>query len=192
MKVISMGLYKYLQKLWNEGKFDLKTKMIEWRKESSVVRTDFPTRLDRAHALGYKAKKGIFVARARIDRGGRKRPKIRKGRRTKARVYRQDLNMNYRWIAEQRASQKFPNCEVLNSYFVGKDGNNYFYEIIMVDRAHPEIMADKQLSWIAGGQRGRAERGLTSAAKKSRGLRWKGKGAEKMRPSASAHENRNK
>ena len=187
-----MGMYKYLQKAWNEGSFNISEKMIEWRTQPPTVRIENPTRLDRAHALGYRAKKGIFIARQRVDRGGRKREKIRKGRRTKARVHRQDLNMNYQWIAEQRAGRKFPNCEVLNSYFVGKDGNNYFYEVILIDISSPEIKADKQLSWMTKGKKGRVERGLTSAARKSRGLRYKGKGAEKMRPSASAHGNKNK
>ena len=80
--------------------------------------------------------------------------------------------MNYQWIAEQRGSRKFSNLEVLNSYLLGKDGIYYFYEVILVDPERPEIKADKGISWIAKPwNRGRAFRGLTSAAKKSRGLR---------------------
>lgn len=80
--------------------------------------------------------------------------------------------MNYQWIAQQRAARKFTNLEVLNSYFLGKDGVHYFYEVILVDPERPEIKNDKTINWIAKpGNRGRVFRGLTSAAKKSRGLR---------------------
>ena len=57
----------------------------------------------------------------------------------------------------------------------------------MVDVSHPAIKKDKILAWITKpGQKSRAFRGRTSSAKKSRGLRHKGKGAEKLRPSKSA------
>ena len=80
--------------------------------------------------------------------------------------------MNYKWIAEQRAARKFRNLEVLNSYMIGKDGINYFYEVILVDPERSEIKNDKKISWIAKPEnRGRVFRGLTSAGKKSRGLR---------------------
>ena len=98
------------------------------------------------------------------------------------------VGKNYQWIAEERANRKFPNLEVLNSYYVGEDGKYYWYEVILVDPQAPEIKADKELNWICSGKhRGRVFRGLTSAAKKSRGLRKKGKGAEKIRPSLRAH-----
>jgi large subunit ribosomal protein L15e len=56
---------------------------------------------------------------------------------------------------------------VLNSYQVGKDGKYFWYEVILVDRAHPSIKADKRINWICS-KRGRSARGLTSAAKKSK------------------------
>ena len=92
---------------------------------------------------------------------------------------------NYRSICEQRAAKSYPNCEVLNSYEVGKDGKHYWYEVILVDRSHPAIKKDKTLSWITK-EKGRAFRGKTSAAKKIRGLHGTRKGHEKMRPSKSA------
>jgi large subunit ribosomal protein L15e len=83
--------------------------------------------------------------------------------------------MNYRWIAEQRVSRHFPNLELLNSYWLAKDGMHYWFEAILVDPSRPEIKADKNISWIISKKhKGRAFRGLTSAAKKSRGLRQKG------------------
>ncbi|GAJ21225.1 unnamed protein product, partial [marine sediment metagenome] len=82
--------------------------------------------------------------------------------------------MNYKWIAEQRVARKYKNLEVLNSYQIGKDGIHYFYEIILIDPNKPEIKTDKKLNWICKSQnQKRSMRGLTSAGKKSRGLRNK-------------------
>jgi len=94
-------------------------------------------------------------------------------------------------MAEERTSKRYPNLEVLNSYWVGEDGKNKFFEVIMVDPHHPAIKSDKQLRWIAEGNshRGRAFRGKTSAGKRGRGLYNKGKGAEKLRPSLKANKN---
>jgi large subunit ribosomal protein L15e len=79
--------------------------------------------------------------------------------------------MNYQWIAEQRAAKKFKNLEVLNSYKIGKDGINYFYEVILVDPHVNEIKSDKNLNWISKKtNQNRVFRGLTSSAKKSRSL----------------------
>jgi large subunit ribosomal protein L15e len=179
------GMYHYLRDLWKKPKVVYKTKMIEWRKSNSVVRVDKPLRLDRAHALGYKAKKGFSVARVRIRRGGRKRPsRMGLGRRSKRQTIRKTLKMNYKWVAEQRVARKFSNLEVLNSYFIGKDGKHYFFEVILVDPSRPEIKTDRQIKWILSKKhKARAFRGLTSSARKSRGLRKKGKRAIKTRPS---------
>ncbi len=97
-------------------------------------------------------------------------------------------------IAEERTSRRYPNLEVLNSYWVGEDGKNKFYEIILIDSFHPAIKSDKDLGWLAEGSshRGRAHRGKTSAGKRGRGLHNKGKGAEKLRPSLKANKNRGK
>ena len=43
---------------------------------------------------------------------------------------------------------------------------------------------------VSNSEKGRVNRGLTSAAKKGRGLRNKGKGAEKLRPSKNAARKR--
>jgi large subunit ribosomal protein L15e len=90
-------------------------------------------------------------------------------------------------IAEERAARKFPNLEVLNSYWVGEDGRSKWFEVIMVDPSHPVIKADKDINWICQKQHHRRVfRGLTSAGKKVRSLRRKGRGAEKFRPSKKA------
>ena len=51
----------------------------------------------------------------------------------------------------------------------GKSGTHHFFEVILVDPHHPVISRDRKISWIAN-QRKRVFRGLTSAARKSRGL----------------------
>jgi len=181
------GMYHYVREAWKKP--DIKTlreRMIGWRDSKAVVIVDYPLRVDKARALGYKAKKGFVVARVRIVRGGRKRPLHRKGRRSKRTTVRKTLKMNYQWIAEQRAQRKFHNLEVLNSYKIGKDGIHYFFEVILVDPQRPEIQNDSTINWICKPEnRGRVFRGLTSAAKKSRGLRSKSRNL-KVRPSLRA------
>lgn len=167
-----MGLAKYLREMWKKpDKIELRSKMIEWRKGDSITRVEKPLRLDRARSLGYKAKKGVVVVRVRIKRGGHKRQRPNKARRTARLHIRKNLTMNYKEIAEQRVAKKFTNMEVLNSYIIGKDGLHYFYEVILIDRAAPEILNDKQLGPFVKAPKKRALRGLTSSGKKARGQR---------------------
>src|SRR3989338_11702422 len=94
--------------------------------------------------------------------------------------------MNYQWVTEIRAEKRYPNLEVLNSYQVAKDGRYYFYEVIMVDPTRPEIANDPVFAWLTKDRNhNRAQRGLTSAGKKSRGLMNKGDNL-KIRPSQRA------
>ncbi len=188
-----MGFYKYLSNLDREKSKEyselIRERLIEWRKESTPLRIEHPTDLVSARRLGYKAKHGFILLRVRLPRGQKQRPQIKKGRRSAHLRQRLVLNKSYQWIAEERAAKNYPNLEVLNSYKVGKDGLHYWFEVILVDPHHPEIKADKRISWIIN-QRGRVYRGLTSAARKSRALRGKGKGYEKSRPSLRANLNR--
>jgi len=88
-----------------------------------------------------------------------------------------------RLIAEERTAKKFPNLEVLNSYWVWEDGRHKWFEVLMVDPHHPVVKSDKSINWIGRGvHKGRVFRGLTSAGKEVRGLRHRGRGAEKVRP----------
>jgi large subunit ribosomal protein L15e len=184
------GLAYYLRQAWKKPDPEtLRQRMVEWRASDNIVKVDRPLRLDKAHALGYKAKKGIIVVRVKILRGGRRRHVNAKNRRSKRTTTRKVLKMNYKEIAEQRVSMKYPNMEVLNSYWIGKDGMNYFFEVILVDRNAPEIKSDKELSFISY-SRGRSYRGLTSAGRKARGLRSSTFEAPKVRPSLRAHNRR--
>jgi large subunit ribosomal protein L15e len=183
-----MGYLKYLAKAWKKPA--LHDRMVQWRTEPATLRVESPTRIDRARGLGYKAKQGVFVVRQRVTRGSHRRPRPKGGRRPKRFHTNKNLNLSYQTIAQQRAQKVYPNCEVLNSYWVGRDGKHFWYEIIMVDPINPSVMQDKNLNWISQKQHtGRSYRGLTSSAKKSRGLRHKGKGSEKTRQSFSKYFN---
>ena len=188
-----MGMYQYVRDVWKKPSENLgqlwQQRIIKWRQEPTTIRLERPTRIDRARSLGYKAKPGFIVVRQRVNRGGRQRPQIRHPRRSKAMGRRKDLTMNYQAVSENRAARKYPNCEVLNSYYAGEDGLYYWYEVILVDRANPSILADPHINWIIS-HKGRSERGLTSAGRRGRGLLNKGKGAEKLRPSLRAHHRR--
>lgn len=191
---MTQGLTQHLRNSWKNPDEDLwHERGIEWRASDAIVKVERPTRLDKARMLGYKAKKGIIVLRVRLLRGGRKRERAGvKGRKSRKQTIRKTLKMNYRWIAEIRAERKYPNLEVLNSYYLGKDGKHYFFEVIMIDPSKPEIKSDRTLRWIAGGDSSkRAQRGLTSAARKSRGLRSKSRNM-KVRPSLRAWRRRGK
>ncbi|MEM2099202.1 MAG: 50S ribosomal protein L15e [Candidatus Bathyarchaeia archaeon] len=182
--------YKYIAEEWANPEKSfvgdlMRQRLVEWRKQHTVTRIDKPTRLDRARKLGYKAKQGFVVVRVRVRKGGLHKVRPKAGRRPKRMgVAKFKPAKSIRLIAEERAAKKFPNLEVLNSYWVGEDGRSKWFEVILVDPNHPVIKADKDLNWIAEKQnRRRVFRGLTSAGKKMRGLRRKGIGAEKFRPS---------
>src|SRR3989344_3177025 len=129
---MAKGMYYYIRESWKKPDMGvLRQRMIEWRNSNALTKLDKPLRLDRARSLGYKDKKGFFVVRVRLKRGGHKRPRPNKGRRSKRLHIRKNLKMSYQWIAEQRASKKYKNLEVLNSYQIGKDGVHYFYEVIL-------------------------------------------------------------
>ena len=170
-------MYQQIREAWKKP--DIKTlreRMIDWRKSNAITDVEKPLRLDRARALGYKSKKGFKIVRVRVRRGGHKRPRPNKGRRSKRLHTRKNLKMNYKWIAEQRAGRTYKDFEV-----------HYFYEVILVNPNEPTIKNDKKLNWISkSGNKGRVFRGLTSAGKKSRGLRASKGRAHKVRPSVRA------
>jgi len=192
-----MGMYGHIREAWKKPDDSyLKElqwhRMIEWRQQPVFLKLDHPTRLDRARSLGFRAKQGYIVVRTRVRRGSLNKPKIRKGRRAKRRGRAKiTMSKSIQRIAEERVGAKYPNMEVLNSYWVGQDGRHKFYEVILVDPSHPVIKADPKINWICEPQHtSRAERGLTSAGKRGRALHGKGKGHEKARPSRRSHDKR--
>mgnify|MGYP000288814103 CR=1 FL=1 len=168
------GMYHYLREIWKKPWDLVKKRLVKWRREPVVKRIEKPTRLDRARALGYKAKQGFIVVRVRVRKGGRDRPLYGRGGRkpSKAGVKKFTPKKSLQWVAEEKAARKYPNLEVLNSYYVGEDGQYKWYEVILVDKHHPAIKSDKHVRWITQPQHTRRVfRGLTSAGKKARALR---------------------
>lgn len=164
---MAKGLYQSISQTWKEKKGDLdgivKNRLITWRKMDTVERIEEPTRLDRARALGYKAKTGYTMARVRVSKGGRRREAYgRRGRKnSKAGLVTFTSGKSDRWIAEEKAQKRFSNLEILNSYQVGEDGRHKWFEIIMVD---------PKTGGFSGTNSRRAFRGLTSSGKKARGI----------------------
>jgi large subunit ribosomal protein L15e len=199
-----MNAYKYIQETLQKEYSGAKESGIDYKKlmrdklfhfrnqEESITRVEKPSNIPRARSLGYKAKGGVIVVRAKVRKGSGTMPRPRAARRHKRMgINKRTRGKSIQRIAEERAARKYPNCEVLNSYFVGQDGKCKYFEIILVDRDHPEIKADKDLCWICN-KRGRAFRGVTSAGKKGRGLMYKGKGTEQARPSVNANKGHSK
>ncbi len=193
------SFYGYIGDAWNAPKESYvgalrQDRLRAWRQELTVQRIERPTRLDRARELGYKAKQGIAVARVKVRRGGRRKSRYERNRKTsKMGTKMMTMAKSIQRIAEERAARRFRNMEVLNSYWVGEDGKHKWYEVILIDPSHPAIQNDKQLGWIVDdAHRGRAARGKTSAGRKGRGMRHKGFGTEKNYPGIRAHKGRGK
>lgn len=161
--------YRYMAEAWRKPSESyveelMRERVIAWRRQPAICRIDKPTRIDRARRLGYKDKPGYVIVRVRVRRGGLNKQRPKSGRRQKRMgVNKYKPAKSLRLIAEERAARKFPNLEVLNSYWVWEDGRYKWFEVIMVDRTLlPELKLGKG--------RGRVFRGLTSAGRKVRGL----------------------
>ncbi|OYT32088.1 MAG: 50S ribosomal protein L15e [Thermofilum sp. ex4484_79] len=151
-----MGMYKYIARLWRKPwneplKSLLKERIAKWRKEPVVTRIERPTRINRARSLGYRAKQGFIVVRVRIRKGPLNKPRPRSGRRPKRMgIYGHAPRKSIQLMAEERAARKYPNLEVLGSYYVGEDGEYKWYEVILVDPHHPVVESDPKINWICG------------------------------------------
>ena len=160
------SFYWYVQQLWKQPKENLgmlwKERLIQWRKDPMIKRIERPTRIDRARRLGWKPIQGIILVRVRVRKGSRKREDMPRSRRTKSYYWYRNLEIPLQVIAETRANKKYPNMEVLGSYYVGEDGRYKWYEIILVDPSHPAVKSREEYSWLANkAQRKRVFRGLT-------------------------------
>jgi len=183
------SLYSRVGRTWqkpseDKGELDW-TRKIAWRRSPTFVRVERPTRIDRARALGYRAKPGFVVVRARVRRGSLRKRRFNKGRKPRSMgVNKITAAKSIQRIAEERVQKHYPNTEVLASYWVGDDGRHYYYEVIVVDPHHPAIQNDPKINWICEPQHAnRVYRGLTPAGKRGRGMGKKGKGSEHTRPS---------
>jgi len=145
-----MNMYTYVagtwRKMWKEHSDELKAKAIEWRKQPTMIRIERPSNIDRARRLGYKAKQGFIVVRIKVGRGGMRKQRPKAGRRPKhLGVVRIKQSDSMRKVAERRVAEKHPNMQVIGSYYLYKDGKNYWFECILVDKNHPAIFKDKEL-----------------------------------------------
>lgn len=132
--------------MWKTNSEQLKSRAIGWRRELAIHRINRPSRLDRARRLGYKAKQGIIVIRTRVGRGGMRKQRPRAGRRQKhSGVVRIKQAMNMRIVAERRVNERYPNMEIIGSYFLYKDGKHSWYEVILADPNHPSVSNDNEM-----------------------------------------------
>ncbi len=148
-------MYRHLKQAWRKPEDSyvknlMRERAIVWRRQPTIVRVDKPTRIDRARRLGYKAKKGFVVVRVRVRRGGRRKPRPKMGRRQKRMgVSKYTPAKSIKLIGEERVARKYPNLEVLSSYWVWEDGVSKWYEVILVDPSSPSIKSDKDVGWIS-------------------------------------------
>ena len=177
-----MGAYKYLEELWKKKQCDvlrylMRIRAWEYRQQTKVCRVTRPTRHDKAHKLGYKAKEGYAIFRSAVRRGSRKRPTHRGvvyGKPKHQGINQIKFARNLQAVAEERVGKRAANLRVLNSYWVNQDATYKYFEVICVDPSHTKIRNDPRINWICNGVMAHRElRGLTSAGRKYRGLRRK-------------------
>ncbi len=145
-----MSMYKYISKtwqdLWKSNAKELREKAIMLRREPTIIRIERPSRLDKARMLGYKAKQGFVVVRIKVGRGGMRKQRPRSGRRPKhlgVTKIKQSISMQK--VAERRVKERYPNLDVIGSYYLYKDAIHYWYEVLLVDRNHPAVYKDKEM-----------------------------------------------
>lgn len=184
-----MGAYKYLEEMWRKKQSDvmrflLRVRAWEYRQQPKIYRLNGPSRVDKAHRLGYKAKQGYVVYRVAVRRGGRKRPNgkgIVYGKPKHHGINQLKARRSLRSVAEERVGRICGNLRVLNSYWVNQDATYKYFEIILVDPQHKKIRKDTRINWIvAPTHKHRELRGLTSAGRQNRGLRKRGHKANSL------------
>ncbi|MDE1825359.1 MAG: 50S ribosomal protein L15e [Candidatus Micrarchaeota archaeon] len=184
-----MGAYKYIKQnfeaSYKQRGEELKRRISQWRTQGTVTKISQPTNMARARELGYKAKQGIIVARVKVLKGLSKRQKPVRGRKPSKYGAYYAFVKSLQSRAEEKAARKFTNCELLNSYYVGEDGEYKFYETIFVDRNAPTVLNNPQYTQLIANRK-RVYRGLSSSGRKHRGIIRKGFGTNLNRPSVRA------
>ena len=137
-------MYSEISKTWqgilHDKSGNIRERAVELRKEPAILRLERPTRLDRARAVGYKAKEGVVVVRARVSRGGMRKKRPASGRRPKHMgVLKIKSDVSSKSVAERRVSERFPNMKLLGSYPIWEDGRFAWFECVLVDPLHPAI-----------------------------------------------------
>lgn len=159
-------------------RFLLRVRAWEYRQLPKTWKLHRPSRTEKAHRVGYKAKQGYTIYRTAVRRGGRKRPNgkgIVYGKPKHHGINQLKFARNLRSVAEERVGRRCPNLRVLNSYWVNQDSTYKYFEVILVDPSHRAIRKDPRANWIcAPVHKHRELRGLTSAGRQARGLRVAG------------------
>jgi large subunit ribosomal protein L15e len=142
-----MPLYRQISKTWqdifHEKAADIRTRAVQLRKEPAMLRVDHPWRLDRARALGYRAKEGVVVVRMRVSRGGMRKQRPTSGRRPKHMgTVKIKSAVSAQSVAERRVLERHRNMKLLGSYLVWQDGMHSWFECILIDPSHPAIKSD--------------------------------------------------
>jgi large subunit ribosomal protein L15e len=188
----NMVAYSFINEIWRKKQSDvmsflLQVRAWEYRNLPTIYRIKKPSRPEKARQLGYKSKQGFVVYRVKVRRGDRKKPVskgITSGKPKNHGVNQMKYSRNKRSIAEERVGKICGNLRILNSYWINEDSSFKFFEVILVDPNHKCIRRDFKINWIClSHSKHRELRGITSAGKKSRGLRRKGHRANKIRPS---------
>lgn len=178
-----MGCYKYMEEVWRKKQSDvlrflMRVRAWEYRQTNKITRVNRPTRTDKAHRLGYKAKQGYVIVRVGVRRGGRKRQNPKGtvlGKPKHQGINQLKFERNLQSVAEEKVGRKFANLRVLNSYWINQDATMKYYEVILADPSHTKIRNDPRINWIVKPvHKHREMRGLTSAGRKSRGFRKSG------------------
>lgn len=130
-----MGAFKYIkasfEKSYKTRSQDYRNRLQQWRTEPAAYRIENPTNPVRARELGYKAAKDYIVVRVRTKRGKVSRPRATLGRKPAKNRIRENPGKPWQWFAENKARRFHPNLSVINSYWIGEDGSNQYFEVIL-------------------------------------------------------------
>ena len=148
-------MYRQVSRSWqvifHEKAGGILDRAVQMRKEPAMLRIERPSRIDRARSFGYKAKEGVVVVRARVSRGGMRKPRPASGRRPKHMgVLKIKSDVSSQSVAERRVSERYPNMKLLGSYPVWKDGRYAWFECILVDPLHPSVVKDYSYRRVFG------------------------------------------
>jgi large subunit ribosomal protein L15e len=172
-----------MEELWRHKQSDalrflMRVRAWEYRQRPNILTCNRPSRTDKAHRLGYKAKQGYVIVRAGVRRGGRKRQNHRGmvfGKPKHQGINQLKFERNLQNLAEEKVGRKYANLRVLNSYWINQDASMKYYEVILVDPSHKKIRNDPRINWIVNPvHKHRELRGLTSSGRKGRGIRKQG------------------
>lgn len=131
-----MGAFKFIRENERKVYTDNGRKrelLMELSGAPAFYRIDKPTRLARARSLGYKAKQGYIVVRARVGKGGSRRPRPNHARKPSKAGVSFNFDVSSKLIAEKRANKIFSNMDVIGSYFLVDNGQYKWYEVLLKD-----------------------------------------------------------